>query len=234
MARLIMEACAIFVPMKMHVRKLQFSLVFLALVMALLPLRAQYTLDEIGVNLGAGYTSHANSTATLGGPAARASLFYSHYFCGKAFGLQGQAGIRGQFPRSQNGSLLFPAITEAGTLSMTQLQGEIGFFLKVRAHDYHRRKEWALLFGPVLPVPVLTHFKSGAASGNAGDLGIDQSLSPSIHLSLQFRRPIDKASWFIQPGVEFSPSRTFRSTVTDFRTLNVFLSFGYAFWEKRG
>lgn len=211
----------------------------MASILLTLPVKGQYTLDEIGFNLGGGYGSYLNNVTPLHGPAARLSGFYSHYFCGKAFGIQAQAGVQGLFPSSSQGPLLFPVTPEGSNLSLRRIQAELGFFFKLRPHDYHRRKEWALIVGPVLPLPISTTFTfDGPTSTRSGNWDLLEPIKaapfPLVHLSFQLRRPLDKKSWFIQPGVEFSPAVVFETAATSFRSFNAFITFGYAFWEKRG
>ena len=215
------------------------SLALAAFFCFLLPLRAQYTLNEMGVNAGGGYGFYLNPVAELRGPAARVSGFYSHYFCGKAYGIQAQVGIQGIFPNSTNAHALFPVTPEESQITLRRIQGEVGFFFKLRPHDYHRRKEWAFLIGPVLPNGITTTFAFDSPSanfnGNWDILEVTQSISPVLHASFQLRRPLgDDLSYFIQPGVEIGPTPAFETEATSFRSFNAFITIGFSFWEKRG
>ena len=197
---------------------------------------AQYTLDEIGVNLGGGYALYDNSAGSLGGPAFNANAFYGHYFCGKAYGIHATAGLNGYLPSTSDGTP-FLSDPAAGQSSLMFLAADFGFYFKAKLRDYHRPREVALLIGPKANLPFLTRFNSengdGALRFRAENVS---ALTAGIHVSLQFRRPApEKKSWFIQPGAEYYVLPAFRSIVAgDVTHFYFFLNFGYAFWDKRG
>ena len=111
----------------------------------------------------------------------------------------------------------------------------IGLFFKVRPHDYHRRKEWALLVGPKVYVPIRSGFSSSL--GRTSLVDQVEAINPFqvvLHTSVQVRRPFGKKSWFIHPGLEVALLPIFSGLQSDVGLFHLFLNVGYAFWEKRG
>lgn len=205
----------------------------LLLLMGFLSGKAQYTLDEIGVNLGGGYVT-ANSVAVdLGGFGLHTNLFYGHYFCGKTYGIHVQGGFNYNNLSTSNGDGAFGDGTGAMTINQLQFEGA-GFF-KIKLKDYHRPKEWAVFFGPKFSVPLIQNYSSEMGSGKLSDIAGTPFIVPAAHLSVQFRRPApEKKSWFFQPGIEYSLYDDFSTPQNSFSRLYLFLNFGYAFFDKRG
>jgi hypothetical protein len=95
----------------------------------------------------------------------------------------------------------------------------------------------ALVVGPRLWVPMVTGI---ATTLERGSLDITQARMHPFqvggNLGLQFRRPApDKKSWFIEPGVFWSPV-SFLDAASENRTVPIYLylNFGFAFWDQRG
>ena len=190
-----------------------------ALSLCCLPVSAQYTLDEIGINAGGGFV-HMNTPLSDIGAGANVNAFYGHYFCGKRYGIHTQAGLN-YFSAGDSG------------FRRSQVQVEGGFFFKVKRRDYHRPKEWALIIGPKVQVPVLRTANYDQPGGTP-----EPDWTPVIpvgHISLQFRRPApEKKSWFIQPGFEYGLLPDYTSGGLDISRSYIFLHLGYAFFDKRG
>ena len=211
--------------------------VLLTLLLAL-PIAAwsQYNLEEMGVEAGPGVALLHNASQNATGLGANANVFYSHYACGKGYGFHITAGATGTFPSTTKGELLLdpPAIGKTGLQFVALDFGVLG---KLRIHEYHRPKEWAVFLGPKLQVPLMARYNSTTSSGSLGDVtnSINHFL-PGAQLSVQIRQPVNKkTSWFIHPGVEYYFLPSFRSAVAgESRLLYVFLNFGFAFWDQRG
>lgn len=223
--------------MKRYPQRVLWILLF-AVLTSTTGVKAQYTLDEMGVNLalGAGFLHRVevgNGTANSRdiGPAAQATFFYSHYFCGKRYGIQVQGGA----------SWSQPWVT--GALSNFSLNSQLlsfraGGFFKVRPHDYHRGKEWAFQAGPVFDVPLLAQSRATLDGvtlvESYREIATVRPVTPGLHASFQFRRPLGEHSLFIEPGAEFFLSRSFFTSVQDYRQYQIFLSIGTTFFDKRG
>jgi hypothetical protein len=197
---------------------------------------AQYNLEEMGVEAGPGLAVFQNTSQSALGPAFSANAFYSHYACGKGYGFHITAGASGLFPSITQGQLLLdpPA---SGQTSLQFANLDFGFMGKLRIHEYHRPKEWAVFLGPKLQVPLITRYASAGSAGGLKDVtSAINHLWAGAQLSVQFRQPITKKkSWFIHPGVEYYFLPSYRSaTAGDSRLLYVFLNFGFAFWDQRG
>lgn len=205
----------------MHRSTLFIALLIGALNLLCLQSKAQYTLDEIGVNAGGGLGLYSNPgiQGRHVGAGANVNAFYGHYFCGKSYGIHTQAGFN-----------YFNIGTDIIRFSQVQFEG--GFFLKWKLKDYHRPKEWAIIIGPKFQVPLLRKIKTDPQF----DIPVEGPvILPIGHVSLQFRRPAkDKKSWFIQPGFEYSIFEDFQLVNSVTRRTYFFLHFGYAFFDKRG
>lgn len=191
-------------------------------------LQAQYTLDEVGVNAGIGGAFIPGISQTYGGPLVKANIHYGHFFCGKAFGIRAEGGFNYAMPSDD----LF-------RFQIIQFEG--GFFFKLKRRDYHRPKEWAVIVGPKVHVPLFGHYSTlrgePKESGPLSDLNVAMRIiQPMAHLSVQIRRPVgDKKSLFIQPGVEYGIQSEFTGlSIGSFNRWNIFLNIGYAFFDKRG
>lgn len=197
---------------------------------------AQYNLEELGMEVGPGFAMLQNTSTNALGPGGNVNVFFSHYACGKGYGFHITAGATALFPSTQEGQLLIdePA---AGSTRLQFAGLDVGFMGKLRIHEYHRPREWAVFLGPKLLVPVMARAASDAGSGPLDDqVRTVNHFWTGAQLSVQFRRPISKKkSWFIHPGVEYYFLPAFSSSVAgDAKPLYIFLNFGFAFWDQRG
>ncbi len=185
-----------------------------------LQVMAQYTLDEIGFNAGIGAALYNFEGDWEQGIGVNANVFYSHYFCGKAYGFHTQGGFN---------------YINSGTSGIhhSQIQFEGGFLIKFKKHSHHRSREWAVLAGPKFQVPLVT-----STVYRIRNVGLSPDwipVVPVVHASIQFRRPApQKKSWFIQPGVEYGVLPDYKWNANEYRRIYFFLHFGYAFFDKRG
>lgn len=219
---------------KIRARRILLTLAWLA---ASIPaVRAQYELDEMTVHAGAGLGALLHTGGTGLGPAANANFDFTHYPCGKAFAIQGVAGVTlGQTNWADGQATFGPA--GLGKTRLNWAVGELGAAVKLRVHDYHRPREMALVVGPRLWLPVATGVNTPLVNG---DVARTDAKVPLLlvggNLGLQFRQPApDKKSWFIEPGIFWSPM-PFLEAADDSRALPVYLylNFGFAFWDERG
>ena len=197
---------------------------------------AQYNLEEFGVELGPGISLLVSESNKAIGPAFNANAFFSHYACGKGYGFHVNAGVTGQFPSTADGSRMTHEISSS-PLQFSMVSLDVAVLGKLRIHEYHRPREWAVFLGPRLQAPLLARisneFGSGALSGSVAKVG---RILPGIELSMQFRRPIGKKkSWFIHPGAAyfFLPAYEAQPMASP-KPLFFFLNFGYALWDQRG
>ncbi len=203
------------------------ALLFGALNLFYFSAKSQYTLDEIGVNVGGGLAILSSTGGNQMGPGANINAFYGHYFCGKRYGIHTQGGFNFINTRTE-------------TERTRQLQFEGGFFFKVKRRDYHRPKEWAIIVGPKFQIPIATSTRY--FFGSIQPVKDWTPVVPVAHVSLQFRRPApEKKSWFIQPGFEYGllpdyqlPDLQFPAGADVVSRTYFFLHFGYAFFDKRG
>lgn len=198
-------------------------------------LRAQYTLDELGISGGGGFALFPNLVAPASGPGFNANAFYSHYFCGKNYGIHFLAGGSAFLPSYASANELVSTLPSE-KLSMTLVNLELGAFGKVRLHEYHRPRETALFIGPKVLLPLMSRYSAGEESGVLRDVAKVSPVQVGAHLSLQIRRPApEKKSWFIEPGVDYYFIQSFNSNPGgDVRNLYISLNFGFAFWDQRG
>jgi hypothetical protein len=197
---------------------------------------AQYNLEEMGFEVGPGFTMLQNASQSATGFGGNANVFYSHYACGKGYGFHITAGGTGLFPSTAHGENLLD-LSRASKASFQFAGLDLGIMGKLRIHEYHRPREWAVFLGPKLLVPFLT---STVSDGDAAPLK-DHVHSVNhfwtgAQLSVQFRRPITKKkSLFVHPGIEYYFLPAFTSDVAGgARPIYLFLNIGYAFWDQRG
>lgn len=200
----------------------------------LLPLIAQgqYSMHEAGFELGPGFALLKGSGATALGPAGNVNAFFSHYACGKAYGFHITAGATALFPGTADGSALVddPSSSRLGL----QFAGlDLGLLGKIRTHEKHWPREWAVFLGPKIYLPFLAHTSNGPLRDDVDAVG---RFLPGLQVSVQFRRPAGrKKSWFIHPGAEYYFLPAFQSDAAGLVSpLYLFLNFGYAFWSQKG
>ncbi|MEY3441787.1 MAG: hypothetical protein RLZZ519_68 [Bacteroidota bacterium] len=197
---------------------------------------AQYNLEEFGVELGPGLSLLMDGPNQAVGPAFNANAFFSHYACGKGYGFHLNAGATGMFPSTADGSqITYQISTSPMRFSIVSL--DVAALGKLRIHEYHRPREWAVFFGPRLQVPLLARYSNELGNGPLS--GMTEKVSrilPGIELSMQFRRPVGKKkSWFIHPGAAYFFLPAFKALPTAApKPLYFFLNFGYALWDQRG
>lgn len=197
---------------------------------------AQYSMEEFGMELGPGLSLLLSPDGRAMGPGGNVNAFFSHYACGKRYGFHLQLGMTGMFANSEFGHEILdpPAFGRTGI----QFAGlDAAVLGKIRLHEYHRPREWAVFFGPRVMAPLITRYSSNNSSGSLSD--VTSTLSrvwPGLELSVQFRNPIGKKkSWFVHPGAAYFFLPAFTSNVGGSSSpLYFFLNFGYAFWDQRG
>lgn len=197
---------------------------------------AQYSMEEVGMEVGPGLTLLLSPDQLALGPSGNVNAFFSHYACGKRYGFHFQLGMTGMFANSEVGQEILdpPAFGKTG-LQFAGLDAAV--LGKIRLHEYHRPREWAVFFGPRVMAPLITRYSSDAGSGSLSD--VTSTLSrvwPGLELSVQFRNPVGKKkSWFVHPGAAYFFLPAFTSSVGGSNSpLYLFLNFGYAFWDQRG
>lgn len=199
-------------------------------------LPAQYNLEEIGIELGPGFVFLQNTAQAAVGPGGNANVFFSHYACGKGYGFHLSAGGAALFPATANGAHLID-LPAAQQTHFQFLALDIAALGKLRLHEYHRPREWAIFLGPRLQVPFLTHYGGKEGAGPLKNVTTTVNrLWPGIQLSIQFRRPAGKkTSWFVHPGATYFLVPAFTSGVAGTaRPFYLFLNLGFQLWDQRG
>lgn len=230
-------------------------LLFLLPVLGLLPslASAQYHFQEVGLRFGGGTNiptpfreiendviNEAQSPWNLSW-AYNANLFYSHYFCGKNYGYHIDLGVRGfnlVEDRPAGFAPTYFSPDSAGRYSYVFHYADLGVYFKVRRHNYNRRKEVALLFGPKLNVRFWSR-----VTDDAGNVEVFQGndfrnvglLVPGLQVSVWFRRKLGRnGSFFLIPGCDFYVLNTASTELgQNFRSIYPHLNLGFTFWNNR-
>lgn len=197
--------------------------------------KAQFTLDEIGVNVGGGMNVLTGQNGSLVGWGALAKGYYSHYFCGKRHGFHVEGGFRYLATYTEN-PVFTPVALPGASNKVSAGILDAGFLGKIRKNEYHRPRETALMFGPKINVNLFGKFEEWGISGpldqTPGGLSI---FNVGLQLSAQIRRKFDKNSWFIHPGVEYFFLPTLPNTMMgNLSNLHIFLQFGVNLWDAKG
>ncbi|MEM1000173.1 MAG: hypothetical protein AAGN35_24175 [Bacteroidota bacterium] len=201
--------------------------------------RAQYTLDELSVNAGGGLALFhtAADAGPLLGPGVHASFVYGHYVCGKAYGFHLEGGFASFMPTDSDASNLFQNLPQS-RIAVATVNASLGAYAKIRPRDYHRPREVALLVGPKVLLPFLSNYNvsDSELNGPLRDIASVSAVQVGGHLAVQIRRPApEKKSWFIEPGLDYYFTPAFDATpAANVRNFYAYLSFGFAFWDKRG
>lgn len=198
--------------------------------------QAQYSLHEAGMDAGAGLLSLQNQGAFVGGPDVGINGWYSHYFCGKRYGIHAEAGIRYAVVYAGNSESAF-ANTDERPVRLQFGNADAGFYFKIRKNTFHRRKEWAVMAGLKTRIRYAAHRSVPTTSTELEPFTSElPRVLPGAHLSLWLRRPLGKElHWFLQPGVEyfFVPVMA-TPTEGNFNGLHLFLRVGLSLWDFRG
>jgi hypothetical protein len=197
--------------------------------------RAQFTLDEIGLGVGAG-SSILTGTPTQVGYGANIQAYYSHYFCGKRTGFHTVAGIRWSgMGFSRSFSTLDSPNAEMDN-SVKQAFLDLGFMGKIRKNEYHRSREAALMVGPKVNMNLLSLYSDSAGSGSFSSIPANAPFfNVGIHASVQFRRKFGKNAWFFRPGGEYYLLPVVSNTAAgSFRNVYLFLMFEINLWDAKG
>ena len=197
-----------------------------------LGIKAQYSLQEAGISAAAGVClplEYKDAKIALGW---QGKIFFSHYACGKRFGIHADLGVRSSglvLPWSAS----YAGLGEPVHIRMNWIDG--GFYFKIRPHEYHRPVEPALLAGIKLSYsPYVT--LDGKSQKSNYDIQFNR-FQPGIHLSGWFKRKIGNQSLFIQPGIEYYPFHSIllsRGIIgAQISGMYIFLGAGYSLWNSK-
>lgn len=192
----------------------------------------QYHLSEVGLSLGGGATvpfGFENAGLSYG---LNGGGFFSHWVCGKRYGYHGVLGVR-NFHASGRDGLEIPPETIVGRSSFSFNYLDLGFFFKVRRHEYHRWYEAALLVGPKIDVLMTGRHSSGNLAGRKSDNIKLLPVAPGIHASLWIKRKFFAQALYIQPGVEYYPLNIVSTPDNAMSGLYAFLNIGFTFWNTK-
>lgn len=186
------------------------------------PIRAQYTLNEVGAQVGTGLVT---ATTDWVGPSFHAEGFWAHYFCGKAYGIQANGGL--------NADKLYLSNADGGFIGgqrpvVNLLQATAGAYFRIRPADFHRSKEWAFLVGPRIELPLVSRVNSAVGSQPLSDVA---PVFLRVHGAFQIRRPMGDHSIFFTPAVSWSIAS---DIAPQYQRFHFQFSIAYTFWDARG
>jgi hypothetical protein len=164
-------------------------------------------------------------------PAGFIHAYYSHYFCGKAYGYHLEGGIRGWYFLDK----IYNRYAYNEFIGST----DVGTYFKVRASSKHQPNEFSFNLGPKLEFGYLridnynTTFMEGSGSSNSPDR---PALGWGLHLSTWYRTPRTRDhSWFYVLGAEAVSELVTDGSGAAFSPQNIFIFFGVSttFWTNR-
>lgn len=199
-----------------------FSLVFS-------PLFGQYSLQEVGLTAGAGISVPMEPKGSKPGLGWHAKVFFSHYTCGKRYGIHADLGFRSGTVELPWTAFDFGVPREKLVIGMNWIDG--GFYFKIRPHVYHRPVEPALLAGIKLSYSPYVTFNRSALQSSTG-ISVNP-FQPGIHVSAWLKRKIGAQSFFVQPGIEFYPLVALSLPKGNVSGMYAFIGLGYSLWNSK-
>jgi hypothetical protein len=206
---------------------------------------AQYELIELGGRAGIG-TNVPIGIAGVESSDLRMSWaynidgFYSHYFCGKAYGIHGEMGIRGYGLTEERGGLgpSLQAADTGGTYNYNMHYGSVGFYFKFRKNNFHLPKEFSIHIGPKVNFRLIS--QSTDDGGDTDSFGPSRrdyrqvpTVVPGAHISGWWRFPAPKRrSWFIAAGVEAFATNVSTTADLGYASIYPFVNIGYTFYNN--
>jgi hypothetical protein len=166
--------------------------------------------------------------------------FYSHYFCGKQYGIHGELGLRG-YGLAETAPDLGPSMvadTTGGDLNYNLHYGSAGFYFKIRKNNFHLRREFCLMFGPKVNLRLFSSFTNDAGESDPFDADKRgyrdvRTIIPGLHLSGWWRFPAqDRRSWFVAVGIEAFSTNVSTEADLGYASLYPFVNVGYSFWNN--
>lgn len=198
------------------------------------PLQAQYHLAELGAGIQAGPTLSALESADGIGTLARATIFYTHFICGKPYGYQLEAGPSYLSQRH--------TLAPGQGITTNRAGGHLAALFKLRRKNYHRPREAYLLAGPRLELLGGGDEKAAYLVANQPEQAtLEQpGLQLAASLSAWYRLPMSKHnSWLLGLGADYALLGTdrYRPTATASRTgaplLRLWMGVGLTLWNNR-
>lgn len=170
---------------------------------------AQYSLSEFGVKAGAGYQSVIPSDDFKGAIFGSAGIYFSYYFCGQIYGFQTELNARGMF----------------SDFTSSDLNAAVLF--KIRAKNYHKKNETALLTGASANFNVYNNLESEIQSVQAFEL--------AWQLSIWRKQTFGDLVFYFQPGIEYgiTPKFVVSGNNNGVNSLYAFFNLGLTYWNNR-
>ncbi|GIV42995.1 MAG: hypothetical protein KatS3mg035_0118 [Bacteroidia bacterium] len=199
---------------------------------------AQYHLDEIGMQLGAGTNLPIGADQLSPYYAYNACGFYTRYRCGKKDGFLLEGGTRGfsVLEKPTNNSFLQPDNNQKMNFHFIYLF--LGAHYKFRFKDFHRDNEWAFLIGTKADFRFTSLHQSDLNKKlqryNSDNYRTIYGFLPGISISAWIRKSYaPKKSFFIRPGIDYFLKNTV-STQSNlrFENLHLFINLGFIFWNN--
>lgn len=181
---------------------------------------------------GAGISIPMEQKGTKMALGAHGKVFFSHYACGKRYGIHADLGVR------SSGLVLPWESIYSGPgdpihVRMNWVDG--GFYFKIRLHEYHRPVESAFLAGVKLSYSPFIAFE-GKSQSSSYEVQFNR-LQPGVHLSVWFKRKIGTQSVYFQPGIEYYPFHmmTFSRGIVGGQVsgMYIFIGAGYSLWNSK-
>jgi len=201
-------------------------------------LKAQYHLDEVGMQLGGGTNLPIGAEQLTPSYGYNTCAYYTRYRCGKKDGFLLEAGARGFAlnEKATPNSFFQPDNNQKMNYHFIYLF--LGAHYKFRFKDYHQDNEWAFLIGSKADFR-FTSLHSSENNKKIQRYNSDEyrkiyGFLPGISLSAWIRKSYaPRKSFFIRPGIDYF----FKNTVTtktnlNFENFHLFLNIGLIFWNN--
>ncbi len=211
-------------------------IIFLVLIFSFA--KAQYHLDEIGMQVGAGTNVPVGAEQLSPYYAYNTCAFYTRYRCGKKDGFLLEGGARGfsVLEKATNNSFLKPDNNQKMNFHFIYLF--LGAHYKFRFKDFHRDNEFAILLGTKADFRFTSLHQSNVDKKlqryNSDDYRTIYGFLPGISASAWIRKSYaPRKSIFIRPGFDYF----FRNTIQtksnlNFENFHLFINLGFIFWNN--
>lgn len=200
--------------------------------------KAQYHLDEVGIQLGGGTNLPVGSEFLKPSYAYNACGFYTRYRCGKKDGFLLEAGGRGfeLNEKATQNSIFQPDNNQKMKFHFLYLF--LGAHYKFRFKDFHRDDELAFLIGTKADFRFTSLHQSENDKKiqryNSDDYRKLYGFLPGISVSLWVRKSYaPRKTYFIRPGFDYYLKNTLTTQSNlKFENFHLFINFGFIFWNN--
>ena len=193
---------------------------------------AQYDLSEVGIMAGGGYSLNPGQALVAPGPGANLNTFFSYWNCGKNYGIHSSLGLRYFQSTAEEGFFNHSTPSPETRMNFTAL--DVGFYFKVRLHEYHRAKEWSFLMGPKLNVMLHSGLSNTVGNQTFELLGVDPNvIFAGVHLSARYKIKLNAQFLYLQPGAEYYPFPYLETSQGNVSNVYLFFNVGGTLWNTK-